>query len=295
MFQSSSLLCGSKLAVYSNNCQCNEQLKCIRLWYGYYKVGDMKNCHIVEQLPCFKDATINLEGSKLLEKDVECIAAFIISSTNKVWVEVNLTDCGINDCYIHMLYQRLHRCNNVTIEVLRLEQNFITGLCSSWISEMVVSCRLQKVWFNGNHGIGESEQLNCMLTDPCTNLRLLHMRNVKLSDTGAIFLFQVLQYNNILEELVVADNDITDRACAAITATLRKNNCLAKLWIWNNPIGGEGSKIIVEAVKYNNTLRMLVLPAHSESTQRIIASLQESINVSREGCKCQVTFLVDFL
>ena len=251
----------------------------------------------MEQLPCFKDATIDLEGSKLLEKDVECIAVFIISSANKVWVEVNLSNCGINDCHIHVLYQRLHGCDNVTIEVLRLEQNFITALYSPWISEIVVACKLQKVWFNGNPGIGESEQLNCMLTDLCTNLRLLHMRNVKLSDTGAIYLFQALPYNNTLEELVVAENDITDRTCAAITTTLKKNKCLAKLWIWNNPISGEGSKFIVEAVKYNNTLQMLVLPAHrlSESTQRNIKSLEESINISRGDRKCQVTFSVDFL
>ena len=246
----------------------------------------------MERLPCFQDKTIDLKGIKLLQEDVECVAEFSSSSSIKAWVEVNLSSCGICG-HIHTIYCKL-KLNNITIEVLQLNYNNLTVMHASFVSQIVVNCRVQKLFINGNHGIGDSEQLYVMLRSPSTNLKELHMRGVKLS-THAIYLFRAIQHNNTLKELVVENNSITDDACEAITTTLQTNNCLTKLWMWNNPLSSEACKLILNALKNNKSLARLGLPCYNESTKRIIESLQEVVNTTREHRRCQVKLSVDFL
>lgn len=76
---------------------------------------------------------------------------------------------------------------------------------------------------------------------------------------------------------------------------LKKNNHLTKLWMWNNPISGEASKFILSTLIDNNSLGQLGLPYYSESTERTIKSLQDTVNKNREDRRCQVTLFVDFM
>ena len=225
---------------------------------------------------------------------MEYIAVFIISS-KKCWIEVNLSNCNINDHCIHLLCQRLREDNDVTIKVLQLNNNYITGKYSSLISNITVNYKIQKLFVNGNHNIGQSEDFYCMLTNCNTNLRVLQLEHANLSDNGACCLFTALRHNNTLEELNVTDNGITDHSCAVITTTLQKNNCLVKLWMWKNPISGEASKLILEDLKHNNSLEQLGLRYYGESIQRSITILEENVNMTREGHNCFVKLQVHFM
>ena len=278
----------------SNSLHCNEQLDSIRRYHSFRMVDNVHNCHTVEELPCFEDSTINLHGN-ILQEDLEYVAVFIISSTKKCWIEVNLSNCSINDGNIHLLCQRLHENNDVTIKVLQLSNNFITEKYSFSISNIAVNFKIQKLFVNGNHGIGQSKQFYCMLTNRNTNLRVLHMEDVNLSDNGARYLFTELQHNNTLKELNVTDNGITDRSCASIAAALQENSCLVKLWMWKNPISGEAAKFIVEVLKHNTSLEQLGLRYYGESTQRSITVLEEVVNKTREGHGCLVKLQVHFM
>ena len=257
-------------------------------------MADIDNCHTVDQFQCFEDSTINLQGS-ILGEDLECVVVFIISSSKKQWIEVDLSNCGINDDYIHSVCQRLHEPNGATIKVLHLSNNHITRRYSSSISDIAISCKIQKLLVNGNHDIGNGKQFYYMLTNPNTNLTVLHMENVKLSDKDACCLFIALQCNNTLKELNVTDNDITDRSYAIIATTLRKNNHLAKLWIWKNPISGEASKLILQDIKHNSSLEQLGLRYYGERIQKSIIILQDNINTIREGHKDLVKLQVHFM
>lgn len=274
----------------------NNQLKHIQLYCSYYKAGDIESCSYVEQLQCFEDREINLKGYKMLQEDMECVAEFVNSSSIKAWVEINLSYCNIC-AHIDIMYRKLNacECNDVTIEVLQLNYNHITGVHASWVSEIVVNCKVHKLFIDGNHGIGESEQLYFMLSSPSTNLEVLYMNDVRLSYKDAIYLFKALQHNKTLKELIVTNNNITDRACEAITTALKKNNCLAKLWIWNNPLSSEASKFMLGALKNNCSLERLGLPCYNENTERNIISLKEVVNKTREDHRCQVKLSIDFM
>lgn len=276
--------------IVSNKIQ-NEQLKFFRLHHCYFKAG---NCDIVEKFQCFKDKTINLELNKLLQEDLECVAAVLTSSSCKQWFEVNLSNCSIRDHFFKM-YCKLNECNNVTIKVLQLNYNHITAVYSSWVSQIVINYKVEKLWINGNHAIGDNKQFYCIMLGIPTRLQVLHMSDVKLSSNSAVYLFKALQHNHALKELVITNNNINDNACEAITTTLKKNNCLAKLWMWKNPISGEACELILSALVDNNSLEQLGLPYHNESTERTIKSLQETVIKKRQDGRCQVTLLIDFM
>ena len=134
----------------------------------------------MEQLPCFKDRTVDLNHIKLPQEDVEFVAEFVGTSSRKTWLEVNLSCCDICG-HIHTIYCILSRCNGVKIDVLRLNGNNIPSADASSVSGIVVNCKVQKLFINDNCGIGESEQLYFMLRSPHTNLKELHMLDVKLT------------------------------------------------------------------------------------------------------------------
>ena len=270
----------------------------------------------MEQSQCVEDKTMNLEsqceitdfeshflkkgsiifdpGTTLSVEIIERIAVLLSSSSRKEWEEVALPpDCGISG-HFDMIYCKLRKRTDVTIKVLTLKNNKMTDEDAVSVSRTVVNCNVEKLYINGNHGIGESEQLYSMLTSPYTNLKILHMRDVKLSNSGVGFLFSRLQHNNALKELVIDSNDITN-PCAAITTALKHNNCLTKLWIHDNKISGNTSILILDALKCNDSLKRLILPNPNENTVSTIRSLQKTVNKEREDRGCYVRLEVDLL
>lgn len=278
-------LCRNETTTASNN----EQLNFIRLCKGHCKA---ENDYFKDQT--FKDQTVDLRDSKLQEKDMKYLATFIASCPNKVWVEINLSNCSICDDHINMLSTELCKCNDVTIEVMQLNDNDVTGACSSSISEIIINCKVQKLWIKNNHFVGVNEQFYLMLTNPFTKLQQLHMSGVKLSHDGAVSLFKAIQQNNTLKELDVTDNNIGDDSCGALTTALQMNDCLTKLFLWKNPISYLGSVFIVKGLKDNSSLERLGLPYHSVKNETNITSLQKSCNEKRRH-KCQVELQVHFM
>ena len=273
----------------------NEQLQFFRLHHRYYRAGNIRNCISVEQLQCFKDKTINLQWCKLQHEDVECVAAFVTSSSYKEWHEINMSNCGIRD-HIYKMCCKLSKHNDVTIKVLQLNNNHINGVYTSWLSKIVINNKVRKLWINGNDAIGENKQFYyAVLMNPSTQLEVLHMSDVGLSSNSAISLFKALASNSTLKELVITSNNVNDDACETITTMLKKNNCLTKLWIWKNPISDMASKFILDALIDNTSLERLGLPCYNDPTERTIKSSQETVNKQRKSHGCQVPLLVDFM
>ena len=70
----------------------------------------------------------------------------------------------------------------------------------------------------GNCTIGEDQQLHSMLPNLSTELEQLYMNITSLSSRGTREFFTIVKGNNILKELNIAINAITDDACDIITA-----------------------------------------------------------------------------
>ena len=264
-----------------------DQLKCLRLYKCFNEVEDYKMCQTIERAEIFKSKEIDLM-SKVTASDIECISLFLTSSFNKKWKKLNLPSCYIQDKGLNILYRGLRHINDVTIDVLVLSYNGLTSQSSSLVSELTEKCKVKELGINGNHTIGEDQQLYSMLTNPSTKLEKLHMLDTRLSSRGARALFTTIMKNNKLKVLNIVNNDITDDACDVITTALQRNSCLVKLEMFYNPLSSEAIINIVRCQEVNNTLQFVGLPNCPQAVQENIKSLQEVVNKKRESRGCQV-------
>ena len=253
-------LCGGNKAIAISDKFLNNQLRCFQLYHCFHEAGDDDICKIIERSVKFSDKNINLSFTRLTASEVENVTVFLTSSSHKEWVELDLSYCYIQDHGLHILRRGLLHCSDVTINTLKLSNNVLTIQSSSLISDITVSCNVKQLWLDGNHTIGEDEQLYSILTNPSTMLEILSMYDTQLSSTAAITLFNTLKDNNKLKVLNIGKNDFTDDASDAITTAMGRNSCLVKLYMNNNSLTGETIVNIVKSLKGNNTLAQIWLP-----------------------------------
>ena len=250
-------------------------------------------CYTIEQAEIFRNKIISLVGT-LLSNDMECLSLFLTSSSNKQWEELDLLNCHIQDKGLNILHRILRHTSDVIINYLGLRFNDLTRQSSSLISELSVKCRVRRLGIDGNHTIGEDQQLYYMLTDPSTILEELYMWDTQLSSQGAIHLFNTVKDNNTLKKLFIESNSITDDACGVITTALERNSCLVTLGMSYNPLSNEAILNIVRCLEVNNTLQLLGLPDCPQGVQQNVTSLQEAVNKKRESRGCQVKLKIEF-
>ena len=271
-----------------------DQLKCLRLYKCFNEARDYKMCQTIERAEIFKSKVINLGWSTLTASDMECISLFLTSSFNKEWEKLNLSCCHIQDKELNILYRRLRHSNDITIDKLWLHYNGLTSQSSSLISELTVKCKVKILLIDGNHAIGEDQQLYPILTNPSTELEQLYMANTNLSSRGARALFTTIMKNNKLKVLNIDHNAITDDACDVITTALQWNSCLVTLRMYGNRLSSEAIINIVRCLEVNSTLQLLGLPHCPQAIQENIKSLQEVVNKKRESRGCQVNLEIKF-
>ena len=273
-----------------------EKLKFLRLYYCFNEAGCTEMCSSLEQSQTFVGQSIDLADTKLTDIDMKCLSLFLVSSVNKVWQELNLYNCYIQDSGMHVLHRGLFPSKpTTTFATVQLSYNGLTEVSSCLISDIVITFNIKKLKIDGNHSIGENKLLHSKTTNSFAGLECLSLVDTKLSSKGVFSIFMALVNNNTLKELIITDNDITDDSWNVITTALERNTCLVKLWMWNNPIQSDSLLSIVKGLEVNNTLALLGLPNCPEHIKMILASLQWTINKKRESRDCQLKLIIDFM
>ena len=270
------------------------QLKCLRLYHCFKEANNETLCNTIERAEVFNDKEINLGRTTLTGSDIECVSLFLASSFNKEWEGLHLYNCYIQDKGLNTLWRGLRHTTDITINTLWLDSNGLTVQSSSLISELTVRMKVKLLVIAGNETIGEDQQLYTMLSNPSSVLEILCMWGTQLSSTAATDLFTSLRNNHKLKELNIADNDITDDACDAITEALKSNSCLVTLSMYSNPLSSEAIVTIVQCLKANDTLQLIGLPDCPQATKENIRSLQEVVNNKRASRGCQVKLEIKF-
>ena len=271
-----------------------DQLKCLRLYRIFNEADDHEMCYTIEQAEIFHKKTISLRWTTLLSNDMECLASFLTSLSNKEWKELSLLNCHIQDKGLNILHRRLCHISDVRINKLRLSSNGLTTQSCCLISELSMKCRVRKLGIMGNYTIGEDQQLYYMLTNPATTLEVLYMWGIQLSSQGAIHLFTALKDNNTLKKLIIDYNSITDDACDVITTALERNSCLVTLSMYDNPLSSEAILNIVRGLEFNNTLQLVGLPCCPQGIQEKVRSLRTVVDKKRESQGCQMKLEIKF-
>ncbi|XP_065888438.1 protein NLRC3-like [Dysidea avara] len=270
----------------------DEQIKCLRLFRCFKEAGDEEICRSITNSKCFDNKVINLRWTSLSPYDIECVTLFLTCSPHKEWKELNLSFCHIQDIGLRIIYRDL-MSHNVTIKILNLWSNGFTRSSSSFISDLIIHCRVEELNISGNHTIGEDPALYNMLTHPSSRLVTLNMMSTSLSSPSAITLFTALSKGNKLKELYIINNPITDEACDVIATTMKNNTSLVRLGMSVNKISGEAAQHLLQALYNNDTLEALgLLYGYTEDVKKRIRSLEEVINKNRESRGCQTKLYI---
>ena len=197
----------------------DNQLRILHLFQCIFEAGYKEIYKTLELEKVFVSKKIDLNTTILSPNDVECVALFLIHSSQREWKRLLLSFCYIQDDGFRILHHKLTSYSTI-IEQLGLRYNGLSKSCSSDISNIVVHCAVKVLNISGNKTVGEDAELYSMIKDPSSILEVLHMRSTKLTSSAAIKLFTALCESKKLKELWIHHNEITDDACPAIIMAL---------------------------------------------------------------------------
>ena len=259
-----------------------DQLKSIRLFFYFQEARDNQICQSIEEAAIFNKKEINFAGIILSAVDLVCVSLFLTSSSHKHWAELNLHSCYIHDRGLHIIHKYLNH-SDVTITKLWLNNNCLTSSSSSFISDIILNCKVEELWISGNSAIGESGELYAMLTHRSSMLKTLYMTHTPLSSIEVQTLFTAVKDANKLKMLYINHNHITDDVADDITEALTINKSLVRLEMWGNPISGKTIITLLQALMDNNTLQELNIPGYPPPIEFMIDSIEQEINTKRRS------------
>ena len=272
---------GNEKIAISSEFLCNP-LKSIHLFYSFYEAQDDRMCKSIEAAAIFNKNEIDLSDTSLSATDLEHVSLFLTSCSHKQWMWLSLSRCYIQDRGLHIIHKYLIH-SNISITKLTLSNNRLTRLSSSFIRDIVLSCKVKVLWINYNNTIGESEEFYRMLTHPSSMLRVLYMEYTLLSCTAARTLFTAVKNTKKLMVLYITYNTITDEVADEIITALATNKSLVQLGMYDNAISGEVMINIVQALKGNDILLKLHLSSYPYEIRKKIQSTEQDINAKRKN------------
>jgi len=168
-------LCGGNDKIIIADKFLVSQLKCFHLFHCFNEASDKIMCEYIEGATIFNEKEINLHYIKLSTGVIENLCLFL---TYKQWEVVKLPYCYIQDHGLHIIHKYLNS-SDITITQLRLDDNSLTQKSSSFISNIVLSCKVKRVVISGNPTIGDNEELYTMLSsvpryELCLQLGMLY-------------------------------------------------------------------------------------------------------------------------
>jgi len=260
----------------------DDHMKCFHLFRCFHEAGDEAVCQSILDNKKFDNYVLNLKKTPLKAPDLECIAIFLTSFPQKQWNRIDFNGCHMEDDGFKVLHHGLLD-SGVTIRVLKLESNDLTHISSNGIATLATKCKVEVLGISDNATIGENHNLFDMMSIPSSPLIRVSMRNIKLSATSAIALFNALAKGNTVRWLYIRFNDINDSVCDTIAAKMQQITSLERLELSNNSISAATAECIVRALKNNYSLQELYLPGFYSLAQRFpIFQLQRNINKTRE-------------
>ena len=263
-----------------------DYLKCFHLFYCFHEAGDKEMCKSIKEAPIFAGNEIDLNSRVLLPNHVRSMSFFITKSSTKYWEKLRLGYCYIRDDGLRVLHRSLEG-NDVTINTLYMWDNEITCSSSSLISDLVLTCKVEQLYINGNPTIGERKELYNILTHPSSVLTYLNMSLVKLSSAAAKMLFAAVKDNNKLKTLHIRYNDLPSNVGKDIVDFLQVNTSLETLEMDHNCLSGEAIIQVVKALQGNNTLTWLKISEYASIIKNKIESENCKVNAIRKEKRLQ--------
>ena len=262
-------------------------LKCVRLFRCFYDVDDVKIYRSIQNAKMFHNKEVVFPYSgRPSPYDIECATLFLTCAVHKQWNVVKMSGCQIQDHGFRVLHRGIIG-TGISIKHLWLTDCGLTQSSASSVSDTTIQCRVEVLGVNGNRTIGEDYSLYEILSNPSSKLVELNLMNTGLTSDAAIALFHALTNSNLLLNLVISFNAITDEACDVIATSIKVNTSLVHLEMHRNKIGQKAALHVVQALGCDSSLVHLYLDSYSNQFEREIECIQTKLNEEREACGCQ--------
>jgi len=206
----------------------------------------------------------------------------ITSSSCRDWHLLNLDHCRLGDYGLQSLHFSLQH-SNVSIKKLYLNNNDLSSVSDTLLSEIVITCKVKSLYISGNSTIGETEQfMTKILTDPSTMINTLIMSDNKYSShLWAVHLFSSLGKNKTVSKLQITGNNLRmhEEVYDAFWIGMSANSTLKHLYMNGNPIldNSNSQQRILEVLKNNSGLRSIMVFKQVGVTNKTL----EQVNTER--------------
>ncbi|XP_048103440.1 NACHT, LRR and PYD domains-containing protein 14-like isoform X3 [Alosa alosa] len=168
---------------------------------------------------------LDLSDNPLEDSGVELLSAGL-KHTNSRLEKLGLYNCNLTDKSCSYLASALKTSRSSNLRVLHLSENKLLDsgvelLCSALCHQ---NCKLEELWlYNCNLTDKSCSYLaSALKTSRSSNLRVLHLSENKLLDSGVELLCSALCHQNCtLEELQLYSCDLTDKSCSYLASALK--------------------------------------------------------------------------
>ena len=154
----------------------------IHLFCRFYAARNIEICKFIEDSPVFNNKTIDLRRVRLQPINIECLAFFIIHSTQKAWLKLDLCHCHIQDNGLRILHQRLKICDSITITKLYLSSNGLTAKSSTALCDMTIRFKVKILGISDNGNIGNDNKFCKIIANPSAVVETMDISWTKLSN-----------------------------------------------------------------------------------------------------------------
>ena len=159
----------------------NDILQTVHLYRIFYEAGDYQTCKTIERK--FADKEVVLPGTLSLN-NIEDLTTLLSYSSFKNWNWLNLNSCHVQDNGVQILWHNL-RHSEITIEDLWLGNNDLSSLSDSFLSEIIITCKVKILSIGSNKNVGETQHFfTTILTDPLSVIEGLYMSNNSYSTSS---------------------------------------------------------------------------------------------------------------
>ena len=268
-------------------------LKCFHLFHCFHEAGDVEMCQYILNSKVLNCNVLSFWNHHLTLYNVECLTLLLVYSSPKVWDEVDLVRCYIQDHGLHVLHRGLIT-SKLSIKELWLGYNDLTKASSSLVKDLTIHCGVEGLWISGNHTIGEDHSFFSILSHPSSKLTTLTILYTDLSSSAVTSLFTELTKGNILKQLRLSFTNTADDTFKVISAAMKENTSLVRLVMNTWDIRVDIAQDIIKALNHNNTLQELTLYPYSSDIMEEFVLLKNEVNTNRENRGCQIKLNVTF-
>ncbi|XP_076138706.1 NACHT, LRR and PYD domains-containing protein 3-like isoform X2 [Alosa pseudoharengus] len=209
---------------------------------------------------------LNLGNNNLLDSGVELLSSALCHQNCKL-EELELQGCDLTDKSCSYLASALKTSRSSNLRVLNLSSNKLLDsgvelLCSALCHQ---NCKLEELRLDRCDLTDKSCSYlaSALKTSHSSNLRVLHLSNNKLLDSGVELLCSALCHQNYkLKKLQLRDCKLTDKSCSYLASALKtsRSSNLRVLDLSDNKLLDSGVKLLCSALWHQNCkLEELVL------------------------------------